>query len=598
MRIPAYKYCYPMRMKLTAVLALLVLAGCSRDGSRIDTDIPGLRREIGLRPMSGAPTRSAISGTAFPQVYDMRVSAYLNGATSRNYFSDAGFGNVDGIWKSLSDALYYPSQGTLDFLAVASAGYHASASGIAPSASWNADNCAGEVVLTVPDNGGKFDDLLFGALNGQSASVGGVPMEFRHAMTSVVFIARSNSEYNATSNSGITIRSITLDGAKYSGTLTVSNPGAGGGSGTLSASWCDLGSAREHLAARVWNESNTGGDASEPELSDFHPGRTASTLADKPFGDAYVILPPQAAVQISVNYTIHNGFTGGDTPVANDQDLTYRFTPEVSWVMGKKYVYQLDFRLAEIAISPGVVDWNTESAAVQEIDGTEDLVDISELAAGHGYVNLGLKRDGCHVLFADRYLGALSGVGYGDYYQWGETVPKSVVITDESYNNIRGGSFDWASTPFCTADDGSAFSKYNSTDKLTTLEAADDAASVAWGGGWHIPDRADLKLLATLPVEWTNSYQGSGMEGFVFSGNGNTLFLSAAGYCSGTNCSSQGYDTYLWSRTRSSSQQSAYYLSCTKTSPVPSLTADNDDARYFGNVIRPVLLVPENVSIE
>ena len=47
-----------MRMKLTAVLALLILAGCSRDGSRIDTDVPGLRREIGLRKALGASDQS------------------------------------------------------------------------------------------------------------------------------------------------------------------------------------------------------------------------------------------------------------------------------------------------------------------------------------------------------------------------------------------------------------------------------------------------------------------------------------------------------------------------------------------------------------
>lgn len=53
------------------------------------------------------------------------------------------------------------------------------------------------------------------------------------AMTSVMFVAECNTEYNAESNAGITINDVTLDGAKYSGTLTVSNPSAPAMAATL-----------------------------------------------------------------------------------------------------------------------------------------------------------------------------------------------------------------------------------------------------------------------------------------------------------------------------------------------------------------------------
>lgn len=191
-------------------------------------------------------------------------------------------------------------------------------------------------------------------------------MVFRHAMTSVVFVAKCNTEYNAASNSGITINSITLDGAKYSGTLTVSNPAAGGGSGVVSAEWSALGSEQAHQRVRVWDSANSGANASEPELVDLPLGKTAATLSEKPFGEGYVILPAQASVQITVNYTVHNGFNAGGAAVNTAN--TYSFTPTVAtWSMGKKYVYELDFQLSEILINPTVVDWDEQAAEEQVI---------------------------------------------------------------------------------------------------------------------------------------------------------------------------------------------------------------------------------------
>ena len=47
---------------------------------------------------------------------------------------------------------------------------------------------------------------------------------------------------------------------------------------------------------------------------------------------------------------------------------TYSFTPTVAtWAMGKKYVYELDFQLSEILISPTVVDWDEQAAEEREI---------------------------------------------------------------------------------------------------------------------------------------------------------------------------------------------------------------------------------------
>ena len=359
---------------LAAAAVLVSAVSCTRETNSYVPD--SINQEIALRTMGGLPTRSAIDGTAFPQGYDMMVSAFRNlgpnagsSDSAHDYFQNIRFG-YDGTaaaWKSEMGAKYYPLDGTLDFLALASAGFNVAANGIAPSLVWGeSSNVAKKVVATVPDNSAKFDDLLYSSANGEGMSASGTNMTFKHAMTSVVFNAHCNVAYNATTNAGITIDGITIDGAKYSGTLTVSNPGAGGGSGEMSAAWSSLGSQQEHIAARVWNSANLGTNANESALTNLNLTTTSKDIASYPFGEGYVILPPQDAVPFTITYTVHNGFQADNTTPLNKQ-MKYKYTPEGTWDMGKKNVYDIEFNLTEILISPTVVPWGFDSADVEDV---------------------------------------------------------------------------------------------------------------------------------------------------------------------------------------------------------------------------------------
>lgn len=359
-------------------VATLGFAACSNDDVVAENNALGQQsKEIAVTPLSQVNTRSAIDGVAFPHAYDMKVSAYYNasasGGTSANYFEGIQFGYESAnLWKSEQGPKYYPFEGTLDFLAVASAGYNVAEKGIAPTATWGeSSNCAKKVVLTVPANNTKFDDLLYGAANAQSISTTGTPMTFYHAMTSVVFNAKSNVAYDGTNNLGITVNSITVKNAKQTGTLTISNPSAGGGSGDLSAAWTGLGGDAD-VAARVWNTANQGDNASESNLTDINLTTSFCDMSTKRFGEGYVIIPPQDAVEFDIVYTIHNGFAADGTTPLNNQ-LTYKYTPTGTWDKGKKNVYDITFTLTEIKIDPRVIDWT---------DGGTEFVDIPSFAAG------------------------------------------------------------------------------------------------------------------------------------------------------------------------------------------------------------------------
>ena len=132
---------------------------------------------------------------------------------------------------------------------------------------------------------------------------------------------------------------------------------------------------------------------------------------------------------------------------------------------------------------------------------------------GHEWVDLGLS-----VLWATCNVGALSPSDYGNYYAWGETKTKSIYTEDNSrtYEVVMG---DISGNP-----------NY-------------DAATANWGGGWRMPTEEEFEeLLDKCNWQWTS--QG-GRNGYKVTGpNGNSIFLPAAGWRSGTSLHGAGAGYY------------------------------------------------------
>ncbi len=154
----------------------------------------------------------------------------------------------------------------------------------------------------------------------------------------------------------------------------------------------------------------------------------------------------------------------------------------------------------------------------------------STLINGHKFVDLGLPSG---LLWAETNIGASSASDVGDYFAWGETSPKSYY----SWNTYK-----WGSNP----------SKYNSSDGKTTLDAADDAATVNWGAPCRMPDSSDFQELYNQCVwSWKSSYNGT--SGYLVTGlNGRTIFLPVSGYRKNDDLYNGSKGCY-WSRTANSS---------------------------------------------
>lgn len=159
----------------------------------------------------------------------------------------------------------------------------------------------------------------------------------------------------------------------------------------------------------------------------------------------------------------------------------------------------------------------------------------------HGYVDLGLPSG---TLWATCNLGADNPEDFGDYYAWGEVMPKAVYY----WNNYR----------YCTVVDSSVvMTKYCIADSLMVLEPVDDAARASWGNEWRMPTSEDWKeLYLKTNCEWTTR---NGVDGVLLTGlNGNSIFLPAAGYHIDDEFESIGLGIY-WSSTRQTTfQESAW----------------------------------------
>lgn len=236
-------------------------------------------------------------------------------------------------------------------------------------------------------------------------------------------------------------------------------------------------------------------------------------------------------------------------------------------------------------------------------DGALTIADVTLLASmllsgqdGNGaspeadYVDLGLTSG---TLWATWNLGAESADDYGSYFAWGDTT---------GYSSDH--SFDWAHYPLLQEDKTTwhYISKYTVPDEVTSaswyedgefvgdgftqLMPEDDAATVQWGALWCLPTHAQQLELAE-ECTWTFR-EFADVTGYEVKGpNGNSIFLPASGYCSGTSTVNKGFIGGYWS-SEIYAEGGTYMAYVIGFSP-NTHSARQASNRVFGRSIRPVI---------
>ena len=135
----------------------------------------------------------------------------------------------------------------------------------------------------------------------------------------------------------------------------------------------------------------------------------------------------------------------------------------------------------------------------------------------HNFVDLGLS-----VKWASSNIGADSPEEYGNYYAWGEVIPKIY--------------YDWSTYKWCNGNESnltkySTNSSYGMLDNKDILESCDDVVRYNWGNGWRMPTVEEFKELSNSENciwQWTTM---NGVNGYkiISKKNWNSIFLPASG---------------------------------------------------------------------
>ncbi len=203
--------------------------------------------------------------------------------------------------------------------------------------------------------------------------------------------------------------------------------------------------------------------------------------------------------------------------------------------IGQKVKFAAAFTIASVIVFLFVMlnsgyDGITNDSGGGSVNDTTAAMPASVISInGHDVVDLGLS-----VRWATCNVGADKPEGYGDYFAWGEIEPK------QSYTKRSSETY------------GKSFGDIGGDRRY-------DAARARWGGSWRLPTKVEQDELREK-CEWTWTTR-NGVNGYVVTSkvNGNSIFLPAAGYRSGTSLNDAGSCGIYWSSTPSGSYR-AYYL--------------------------------------
>lgn len=165
-------------------------------------------------------------------------------------------------------------------------------------------------------------------------------------------------------------------------------------------------------------------------------------------------------------------------------------------------------------------------------------------------------------------VGATAPEDYGGYYAWGETEEET--------------DYSWANYAYAVLDADGELSECTEIGS-DIAGTAYDVAHVKWGGTWKMPTKAQLQELCDeCKWEWTTLNEVNGY--LVKGGNGNSIFLPAAGIHHDTTAYYAGSSGNYWSSTAF-----AGYPKCAYSMDFDSKNCNwFGDIRYYGQSVRPV----------
>jgi hypothetical protein len=268
--------------------------------------------------------------------------------------------------------------------------------------------------------------------------------------------------------------------------------------------------------------------------------------------------------------------------------LTARILPNnatsqnVTWSSSNPSVASVSSTGKVTAISEGSATISVKANDGSKVEATCQITVEADIDHSKEYVDLGLPSG---LLWAVTNVGAKRAEDFGDYFAWGETVPKPD-YSWETYKYANGSGTSL--TKYCTDV------TYGDVDNKEQLTEEDDAATMNWGKPWRTPTLVETQELITY-CSWAKTTQ-KGVNGYSVTGpNGNSIFLPSTGVkqYNGTSYSDRAcVQTSILFNATNGEPSSASVLCCEDIKPHWWYGWD----RCWGYTVRPVTL-PESLDI-
>ena len=316
-------------LKYFTILAVLGLTACTQN----EIDTPELN-EVGFNAVVRKNTKAIITGGTFTENLKFKVWGYY---TQEGDFSDvevtAAPNFMKGVeisyienetkWRNATNHYYWPNQGKVGFYA-----FYPETT--IPAFAWNTGATIADYVIS-PDT--QETDLMYAYNVGPVQDA--LPMVFNHALSQIEFRYQTNDTY---ADATVKINSITFKNVDLKADFnhnSLATPTAGWSNNT------DQTSNYSYYA-----------QTSEAAVETVQ-GPQAATYG------APLLFIPQTAATADVVFTVS---------MLNTDDIKYTFNIALNpatannasateWLMGKKYIYTLNFKLDEINFAPSINDW-------------------------------------------------------------------------------------------------------------------------------------------------------------------------------------------------------------------------------------------------
>lgn len=324
--------------KVINILSIVTLLSAAVSCAKTDLIYDDTKTEIAMKPVMHTPTKAIVEGTTYPAGVNFRVLAYYSSAygdqdkwtdlTGENapvpYIDNQEFvPQGDGTFGG-SDPCYWPHQGSLVF-----AGY-SPFDAIKESVTFDPV----EKILTIAgfESDGQTDlmyflpDLSNENLVGINSGGSSIPAAFSHALTLLEFNIKGIE-----GDKPIKLKKISIASGKWysTGDFTVT----AGGNPEWKPEWKNVATSGSELV--------------------IYSSESGHLITTTPFSVSGLVIPGETvdmaanAVDITIDYEVN----AAQTP---QKSGTVEASLQPTWVIGKKYIYDITIASGFIVVNPSV----------------------------------------------------------------------------------------------------------------------------------------------------------------------------------------------------------------------------------------------------